>query len=308
MSFHGVLLVNKSKGMTSHDVVAFLRRRLKLREIGHAGTLDPAAEGLLVCLLGEATKISDYLLNGQKAYRARVRFGIRTDTLDLDGQVLEESPVNLSHPQVLAATQKLVGSFEWPVPAYSAVKIEGRKLYEHARAGDDIALPKRAMTFETVQFQGWNSPDCEVELTCTKGSFIRTWADQLGQVLGVPATLAGLVRTYSSPFKLDDALSLEKVEALSTDAIVSSPAFVPLEHCLQGMPGMSLRDRELRLLMNGQIPHELERRLVPEQRTLNNSGGEAYIRVLDGHDGQLKALLHLKSKASPKIKRVFKRP
>lgn len=139
----GVLLVDKPKGITSHDVVAILRRALKRKDIGHAGTLDPDASGLLVLLLGDATKLSDILLNGNKAYLLDVRFGTKTDSGDLAGAVIETSEVRPTDSAIAPAVQELVGSFEWEVPMYSAVKVDGKKLYEYARAQEEVQKPKK---------------------------------------------------------------------------------------------------------------------------------------------------------------------
>src|SRR5258708_717792 len=141
-SWHGLLLVHKSSGMTSHDVVARARRILRTREIGHAGTLDPLASGLMVLLVGRATKLSDYILNGDKAYQAVVQFGVITDSMDITGQVLTEKPVTFSEAEMLAAIEKLRGEIELEVPKYSAIKVEGRKLYEYARKDQEVVVPK----------------------------------------------------------------------------------------------------------------------------------------------------------------------
>jgi len=305
---NGVLLVNKPKGMTSHDVVAFLRRKLQMTEVGHAGTLDPMAEGLLVCLLGDTTKLSDFLLNENKAYLAKVRFGIRTDTMDLEGEVLENREVHVDGVQLKMAVTALQGDFQWPVPIFSAVKKDGKKLYEHARANEAVELPVRMMSFPKAEIKAQSSTEVDVEIACSKGSFIRTWASQLGEKLGVPSVLAGLTRTKSEPYHLDRSLTLGEIESLDTAKIMAHQAYIPFDQCLPGLKGLSVRGKDLKLVMNGQVPHDIERRLVPDQRARNATGGSEFLRILDGETGQLRALLQLAALEPVKIRRVFKRP
>ncbi|NUN07430.1 MAG: tRNA pseudouridine(55) synthase TruB, partial [Bdellovibrio sp.] len=150
--FNGLLLVDKPSGISSHDVVAKLRRILSTKAVGHSGTLDPMASGLMACLINEGTKLSQYILEGDKGYRVRAQFGLRTDTLDVTGQTLETRPVDLTRDQVLAAATALQGEMELEVPIYSAIKVQGKKLYEYAREGEEekVALPKKVMKFWEV--------------------------------------------------------------------------------------------------------------------------------------------------------------
>jgi tRNA pseudouridine55 synthase len=300
----GVLLVYKPKGPTSHDVVGVVRKTLGFREVGHAGTLDPMAEGLLVLLLGEATKLSDFILNGDKTYRARVQLGIETDSWDLDGTVIAGAS-DLECPQFLPAevakaSQTLVGEFKWPAPAFSAVKVAGKKLYEYAREGQAVPTSERTMIFRSVQFLSYDpkTAQVDVEISCSKGSFIRSWAYELGRVLGTKAALSGLVRLRSEPFSVQEAVTL--------DALTEGTPIIPLNECLPSVPGYSLKGRDLRLMINGQVPHELERRLVPLQRAVNEGGVGSLIRVIDGETMNLCAVLEMQARSPLRLKRVFK--
>lgn len=308
MNLHGVLRVHKPKDMTSHDVVAFLRRRLQTQEVGHAGTLDPMAEGLILALVGEGTKVSDYLLNGRKTYSAQVKFGLLTDSWDADGQILEETEVILDQNKVIQTALSLQGDFEWPVPIYSAVKKDGRKLYDYARSNAEVEIPKRKMQFDTIKVHSFSQNILHVDLSCSKGSFIRTWAYQLGQTLGCASTLVGLTRNRSEPYALNGAITLTELESMGPEEVEVHSAFVPLKKSLPQLQAFSLKGRDLGLLMNGQVPHDLQRRLIPYQREINTKSNPEFFRVLDGNSSELRAILELSACNPARIRRVLKRP
>ena len=192
MNLHGVLLVNKPEGCTSHDIVDKVRRIVGQRQVGHAGTLDPMATGLLVLLLGEATKISDYLLNSQKGYRAKIKFGIETDTLDRTGEVLREQPVVLDPELIAAEAKKLLGVLQLEVPKFSAVKVGGVKLVNAARKKVAVQTPTRPMEFIDLTIHEVTHHTLDLDLHCEKGAYIRAWAHQLGQNPGCGAALESL--------------------------------------------------------------------------------------------------------------------
>ncbi|RYZ77522.1 MAG: tRNA pseudouridine(55) synthase TruB, partial [Proteobacteria bacterium] len=213
---NGVLLVDKPVGMTSHDVVARARRILGTKGIGHAGTLDPLASGLLLLLIGEGTKVSDYLLNGDKTYELNCKLGVATDSMDITGEVLREQPVTSSLEEIKAAVAKLQGTLTLKVPLHSAVKVDGKKLYEYAHKGqtpEPNIIPDREMTFYDVQLiettmasaSPSGSTNVIVRMSCSKGSFIRAWANNLGEDLGCGGTVEGLRRVASNPFTVANA-------------------------------------------------------------------------------------------------------
>lgn len=221
-NLRGVLLIAKPKGFTSHDVVARVRRIFKTKEVGHAGTLDPMAEGLLVVLLGEATKLSAYVTADDKSYVAGMDFGYSTDTLDTEGQVISEvADFDLSQEQITHAAQNLVGDLRLPVPIYSAVKLHGRKLYEYARSGQEVDIPVRQMKFYTSEVLEVNPKSLKVRLACEKGAYIRAWVGQMGEDLGVGATMTSLVRESSGSFKLSQSIGLEDLTNLAESFGVS---------------------------------------------------------------------------------------
>ncbi len=221
---NGILLVNKPKGITSHDVVAKLRRVLSTKAVGHAGTLDPMAQGLLILLLGEATKFSNYIMGQDKKYSAEIQLGIETDSWDAEGELLtsakdfEQKKLDFSEDDIKSVVESLKGDLNFQVPVHSAIKIKGKKLYDYARQGKAIQVPTRLMKFYKAQYKGSRFNDyyihgtdfktqiVSVDLECEKGSYIRSWVHHFGQNLGCGAMMSGLIRHQSGDFALTDSV------------------------------------------------------------------------------------------------------
>ncbi|MBS9337187.1 tRNA pseudouridine(55) synthase TruB [Fructobacillus parabroussonetiae] len=225
----GLLVVNKPKKMTSFGVVARLRRISGQKKIGHAGTLDPNVDGVLVVALGKATKLIDLLQTRPKTYRGTVTFGYATESQDADGAVVEEKPLTeaLDEDKLQAAFSALEGDIVQVPPIYSAVKVNGKRLYEYARAGEEVTLPKRSATIYRFRpssrlrwVEGKPYQSIDFEATVSKGTYIRTLAYDLGQSLGLPATMTKLTRTSGSGFDLSEATDLDDLMALTEESIV----------------------------------------------------------------------------------------
>lgn len=309
MNLNGVLLINKPAGMTSHDVVSKVRYVLKMKAVGHAGTLDPMATGLLVLLLGEATKISNHVLNEAKSYRAQILLGKTTDTDDITGNVISENPVSVEEKEVKSALSILLGEQNLPVPKYSAIKVNGEKLYSMAREGEDFVAPFRTMNFFNFEDIQTTENTISLHLHCSKGSYIRSFAVAIGNILKCGATLSSLHRTSSSPFQVDLAISLDKLRDLVSSgesAVLNSEAFVPLHECLAHWPGISVDGLDEKLLMNGQLSHGLEQLLY--YRYLPLMDGPTGVRVMSKRRPHLLALLEISSHKKFKVQRVFSRP
>lgn len=220
--FEGILPIYKQRGITSHDVVFKARKILKMKKIGHAGTLDPEVDGVLLLLLGGATKVSDYAMDLGKSYRAEVCLGIKTTTEDLTGEVLEECNVSdIDINKIKDILQTLIGEIEQTPPIYSAVKVKGKKLYEYARAGKfDVKIPSRKVNIYDVEFiEGSdyyrdNKFYFSINISCGKGTYIRTIATDIGKKLNLPSTMSKLTRTRSGKIELDNCLTLSEVEQL----------------------------------------------------------------------------------------------
>ncbi len=296
---HGLLVINKPQGLTSHDVVARVRKLMGTREVGHSGTLDPLASGLMVLLIGEATKLSQYVTEGDKSYQVGFKLGVSTDTLDITGKVLNERPVTMSPEKIRETALGLVGSLNLPIPMFSAKKIDGKKMYEYARAGDVIEQPMKLMKFWNVQNQADALAENLFHISCSKGSFIRSWVQHLGEVLGCGATMSSLVRTESHQFNLSQALTLEDLEAKTQDERVRR--LVPLDQALPKVKKIRIKGQDQALLRNGQISHQLKSQLI----SYFNPDSDQIIQILPEEKGSLLALVGLEPGQGFRIKRVF---
>lgn len=212
--YNGIINVYKEKGYTSHDVVAKLRGILKQKKIGHTGTLDPDAEGVLPVCLGSATKLCDMLTDKDKEYVAVMRLGVITDTQDLSGTVISQSEVKVSLQEVEDAIMSFVGKYEQIPPMYSALKINGKKLYEIARQGLEVERKPRSVMIHEIEIMNRNLPDIELRVLCSKGTYIRTLCDDIGRKLGCGAAMASLKRTRVGGFLLSSSITLSEIEKL----------------------------------------------------------------------------------------------
>jgi tRNA pseudouridine55 synthase len=247
----GVLVVDKPAGMTSFDVVARVRRRLGVRRVGHAGTLDPDATGVLPVLLGEATKLMPYLADHDKVYRAVVRFGIRTATQDLSGRVLSETAVEpLGRDAVAARARAFVGRIRQTPPMYSAVHHEGRRLYELAREGADVPRAPREVVVHAIEVEAVQGPRATLRVVCGKGTYVRTLAADLGDALGVGAALERLTRLRVGPFGIEDAVRWDEIE--HAPAATLRARIAPPEAALAGWPEVRLDASRAAAFRHGQ--------------------------------------------------------
>lgn len=298
LEWHGLLLINKPAGITSHDVVDRVRKILKIKEVGHCGTLDPMATGLLVLAVGEGTKLVSVLTEGDKGYQGAVQFGIDTDTLDITGQVLRSTDLptdlNLVERQALA----LQGSLELKVPRFSAIKVDGQKLYEKARREQEFEPPTRTMSIFNLQVAEIQATGFKFSFQCSKGTYVRSWVQSLGEQLGVGATLSQLHRTLSLPYRIDDAIELGD---LSPTALPT--AFIPLAYALPEWPLLRVFQFDQHLLRNGQISKGLKAQLI---RLFQPEHPFKGVRVFAGAENRLLALIGLESDRGFFIKRVFK--
>ncbi|MCE2863070.1 MAG: hypothetical protein RIR76_559 [Verrucomicrobiota bacterium] len=216
----GILLVDKPTDHTSHDVVARLRGKLRMKRVGHAGTLDPMATGLLIILVGKATRVSQYLMSLDKEYEGTIELGKVTDTQDAEGEVLETFPVPaFTEGDILAAVQSFLGDQYQTPPMYSAVKIDGVPLYKSARRGEEVEREPRFIRVMSWEITRFALPRLDFRLRCTKGTYVRTLAHDLGRKLGCGAHLAALRRTASDKFHVSQALTLDQINALSLPEI-----------------------------------------------------------------------------------------
>jgi len=216
----GILLVDKPADHTSHDVVARLRGKLRMKRVGHAGTLDPMATGLLIMLVGKATRVSQYLTSLDKEYEGTIELGKVTDTQDAEGEVLETIPVPaFTEAEIRAAVASFLGDQYQTPPMYSAVKVDGVPLYKSARKGEEVEREPRFIRVMSWDITRFALPHLDFRLRCTKGTYVRTLAHDLGRKLGCGAHLAALRRTASDKFHVSQALTLDQINALSLPEI-----------------------------------------------------------------------------------------
>ncbi|NLT40911.1 MAG: tRNA pseudouridine(55) synthase TruB [Clostridiales bacterium] len=246
----GVIVIDKEQGWTSHDVVARLRGILKTRRIGHTGTLDPLATGVLPVMVGRATRAAQFLSGDEKEYTARFRTGITTDTQDITGTVLKTSPPVTDVEAVRAAASAFIGEGQQIPPMYSAVKIDGVKLYDLARKGIEIERQPRRVVFSRIEITPLGGPDYQMEVTCSKGAYIRTLCHDIGTELGCGAALTELRRTRSGPFFIEDSILLSKVHEAAENSELSK-IVLPVDTIFKEAPPVNLSGDSVRLCRCG---------------------------------------------------------
>lgn len=284
---HGVINIYKEKGYTSHDIVAKLRGILRQKKIGHTGTLDPDAEGVLPVCLGGGTRLCDMLTDKDKTYRAVMLLGKETDTQDISGTVLKEMSVTVTEKQVKAAAESFIGDYEQIPPMYSALKVNGKKLYELAREGKTIERAARPVRILELTIEEINLPRVIMTVTCSKGTYIRTLCHDIGEKLGICACMEELTRTRVGIFEIHDALRLSEVEELqkkkSEGESVSQKLLehiIPVDQMLKQYPAFEMKEGMDRFLYNGNS-------LFPNQftGTLAEKKVNGWVRIYDsqGH-------------------------
>ena len=247
----GILIIHKQSGMTSHDVVQVVRRILKEKRIGHTGTLDPMATGVLVLCLGKATRIAQYLEAGEKEYQAVMRLGQTTDTLDAEGRVLEtRTYAPPDRAQVLKALEGFIGAIMQQPPAYSALKVAGVPSYKLARQGKAEPLKPRAVTISSIELQAYEDPLLSLAVRCSKGVYIRTLCADLGEVLQAGAHLTKLVRTRSGRFTLSHAVTLDRLAELAAAGTLDQ-VLVSMDDALADFPSMTVNELEAGRIQHG---------------------------------------------------------
>jgi len=249
---NGFLNLNKPTGRTSSDVVVFVRKRLpRGTAVGHGGTLDPEASGVLPVCVGSATRLFDYIIDKQKVYVARIKLGIETDTQDATGQVVAERPVNAGEAAIRAVLPGFTGHIQQTPPMYSALKRDGKRLYQLARKGESVALEPRPCQVDAIEYLGDEGGDTHVlRITCGKGVYIRTLCHDIGRALGCGAHMRSLERVAAGIFDLESALSLEQVDALAAEGRLQE-ALVPLDAPLAHLPEVRVGERCRHAVLNG---------------------------------------------------------
>lgn len=248
--YHGVINVYKEKGFTSHDVVAKLRGILKQKKIGHTGTLDPDAEGVLPVCLGSATKLCDMLTGETKEYVTVLRLGVKTDTQDLSGKILNEREVTVKADQITAIIQSFVGASMQIPPMYSALKVNGQKLYELARKGQVVERKPRPIEIYEIEILAVQLPRITMRVVCSKGTYIRTLCNDIGETAGCYGAMESLRRTKVSSFCIEHASTLSEIEKMR-DADRLFELILPVDQMFAHLPACVVRTEYQKLIANG---------------------------------------------------------
>jgi tRNA pseudouridine55 synthase len=248
----GIICVNKPSGWTSFDIVAKVRGMARTKKVGHAGTLDPMATGVLPLFLGVATKVCDIMPNDQKGYIAEFRLGVQTDTLDITGEIQEQTDSHITLEQLSSVLSHYRGEIEQIPPMYSAIQINGQRLYDLARAGQKVKRKPRSVTIHRLELLSFSpeSQTAKIEVICSKGTYIRSLCSDIGEELGVGAVLTSLVRHIAGDFTLDDCYSLEQLQQL-TDEGQLSQVLMPVERVFETYPDIRLNEVQSKKFLNG---------------------------------------------------------
>ena len=249
---NGIIVIQKEAGYTSHDVVAKMRGICGQKKIGHTGTLDPEATGVLPVCLGSGTKLCDMLADRDKEYVAELLLGMETDTQDTTGKVLAERPVEVTEEEVRRACDSFVGEYAQVPPMYSALKVNGKKLYELARAGLEVERKARPVVIHKLEILEFRLPAVVFSVSCSKGTYIRTLCADIGQKLGCGGTMAHLKRTRVGEFCLEDAVTLEQLQGMKEEGRLAD-AVLPVDSVFGKCPAMHVSAELLNLLKNGNV-------------------------------------------------------
>jgi tRNA pseudouridine55 synthase len=293
----GVLVIDKPLGPTSHDIVASVRSGLNIEKVGHTGTLDPMATGVLPLVLGRGTKLARYLTGSQKTYMATVCLGVTTETLDAEGAVVLQRPVNVTEADIDRVLAQFRGEIDQVPPMYSAKKIDGKKLYQLARQGVEVAREPKKVTISSLVRGAYTAPELQFEVTCTAGTYVRVLAQDIGEALGCGGYLKALRRTAAGPFALHQAITLE---AALADPAAALTQVVPLSQALVELPRIDVPADIGRMLMAG---HQLS---VADLRVLDTPEfglDEALTVGLDGGEVIAVARSQMASEEMPRSRR-----
>ena len=245
---NGILNVFKPTGITSFDVVRKIRKISNVKKVGHAGTLDPEASGVLPVCIGKATKAIDYIMADFKIYEAELKLGVTTDTYDREGKILKECQVNLSNEEITQVINSFVGEIKQIPPMYSALKVNGKKLYELARAGIEIEREPRSIVIYGIDIIDINSPYVKFKVKCSKGTYIRSLCYDMGEVLKCGGMMWNLQRTATGQFDIEDAINVNELNEENINKYI-----IPIEKIFQNNTKITIEDRFVKFLLNGVV-------------------------------------------------------
>jgi tRNA pseudouridine55 synthase len=288
-----LFIIDKHKGPSSFEVVEAFRKVSRIRRVGHTGTLDPLAEGLLLLCTGKATRASEYFMNLDKTYEFDIQLGVETSTLDAEGEIVREEPCpDVSPEEIGAAAASFVGVYRLKPPAYSALKKNGRRLYQMARAGETPEVEEREVSIYAFQVMDINLPIVRLRLRCSRGTYVRSLAKDFGEKFGLPSHVKRLTRTRIGNFSLDDAYPSRKLFNRDIDGL----AGMELARALDFLPGIVLKEGAKEALFSGMLPGEND-----VVKTVGDVSSSAALRMLDGNGD----LIAVGKQLDAKRKRLF---
>ena len=243
---NGILIVNKPQDFTSRDIVNKVGGILKTKKIGHTGTLDPIATGVLVICIGNTTKLCEVLTSEYKEYIATIKLGIKTDTLDTTGEIIERKDFNITEPQIIEVLSSFLGKSTQVTPIYSAVKVNGKKLYEYAREGIKVELPTREINITNIELMSFNNDEIVFKTTVSKGTYIRALIDDICKKLNTVGTMSSLIRTKQGNFKIEESYTIEDIEK-------GNYKLITIEEALSNLETITIDEETYNKVKNGSI-------------------------------------------------------
>ncbi len=287
----GLLILNKPRGKSSHDLVYFVRRISGEKRVGHAGTLDPMATGVLILCLGNAVRVSEYLIDHDKLYRARVRLGVETDSYDATGNIVATRAVDVTHAEISTALNSFVGKISQTPPAHSAVQRDGVRAYKLARQGIAVEMQPRKVELYSIELRELKDDEVEFDVHCSKGTFIRSLAHDLGEKLGTGGHLSALTRLASGPFSLEESATQDELQRAAAEGRLSE-YLKPLDRALTQFDALTLDKDSAQAVRQGKF--------LPPRADLTT----LLVRAYD-ENGELIALLERTVAGQLKPKKVF---
>lgn len=281
----GIIILNKPVGVSSHRCVGMVRKALNMKKVGHTGTLDPDASGVLPILAGPATRASDFLTMEDKRYRATILLGTKTDTLDMAGEVIEKKPVNVTGEEIRTTIAEFVGNIQQVPPMYSAIQVNGQRLYNLARQGIEVERKARDITIFSIDIEKIELPYVKIAVHCSKGTYIRTLASDIGDALGCGGCISELERTASGPFTLDSAITPEELATFAENG-EAEKALLPLDSFFKNYEAIYLDKKRADRVKNG-VPIYYRGKTQGEMyRVYDENGSFIALSKADTEDGR----------------------
>ncbi len=280
---NGLLVFDKPKGITSHDVVYKVRKKTGIKKVGHTGTLDPLATGVLVICIGKATKVSEYIIAEDKEYIAKIKLGLLTDSFDINGNIIKEEDVTFGEEEIKNALKSFIGAQKQTPPIYSAIKIDGRKLYQYARSGEEIDIAQRDITINSIKLLKFNGKDeITIRVSVSKGTYIRSLANDIGKRLNTNGTITELRRTKTGDFRIDESIDIDNFNRMTTDEL--EKYILPIDKALNNLQFININPNFRDRILNG-VFYQLDK-VYPQKDYRVYSGDEflgiGEIRITDG--------------------------